>query len=340
MTLPKLKGLMRIHQKYLIDGNGGIIMMDDRKEPLVSVIMNCFNGEKYLKEAIDSVYAQTYKNWEIIFWDNASTDRSAEIALSYDNRLRYFRGDETIPLGAARKKALEQSSGELIAFLDCDDVWLPEKLEKQVETMFDCKYALCYAGIINIDQFGNKIGTYIPKYRSGNLFPQLLKQFDINIPTAMIRKSVLLESKLSFDENIFASEEYCLFMQLAVSYEFHIIPFPLAKYRIHENALSNKSIKNWADEREYTLNLIQKNNPGIRRKYSTGFREAYARARYYRARFYALNGKKANAMRELSKNIFIDARYLALLFLLLMPLPLWNKTHNIHSKRKIFNIIE
>ncbi len=67
--------------------------------PKVSVIMNCFNSEKYLREAIDSVYAQTYKDWEIIFWDNASTDHSKEIAKSYDNKLKYSRGKETVPLG-------------------------------------------------------------------------------------------------------------------------------------------------------------------------------------------------------------------------------------------------
>ena len=56
--------------------------------PLVSVVVNCYNGEKYLKEALDSIYAQTYKNWEIIFWDNASTDRTALIAKSYDKKLK------------------------------------------------------------------------------------------------------------------------------------------------------------------------------------------------------------------------------------------------------------
>ena len=66
-----------------------------KSTPLISVIMNCYNGEAFLKNAIDSVYAQTYKNWEIIFWDNASTDTSADIALSYDERLKYFKDVET-----------------------------------------------------------------------------------------------------------------------------------------------------------------------------------------------------------------------------------------------------
>ncbi len=86
----------------------------------VSIIMNCLNGEKYLKDSIGSIYSQTYDNWEIIFWDNASTDRSDEIAQSYDSRLKYFRSDETYSLGKARNLAVSKAKGEYIAFLDVD----------------------------------------------------------------------------------------------------------------------------------------------------------------------------------------------------------------------------
>ena len=77
-------------------------------KPLVSVVMNCYNSDRYLKEAIDSVYAQTFLDWEIIFWDNASTDRSAEISKSYDDKLLYFLGNQHVSLGAARNLAFEQ----------------------------------------------------------------------------------------------------------------------------------------------------------------------------------------------------------------------------------------
>ena len=101
----------------------------ESKKPLVSIIINCYNGEKYLREAIDSIYSQTYVNWEIIFWDNCSTDRSAEIAKSFDHRLRYYCTVDTTPLGAARNLAIKKTKGKYIAFLDCDDLYLPEKLE-------------------------------------------------------------------------------------------------------------------------------------------------------------------------------------------------------------------
>ena len=99
------------------------------QESRVSVIMNCYNGEEYLREAIDSVYAQSYKNWEIIFWDNASTDGTSQIAQSYDSRLRYFRADVNTHLGPARNMALAKAKTTYIAFLDSDDWWMPNKLE-------------------------------------------------------------------------------------------------------------------------------------------------------------------------------------------------------------------
>ena len=121
----------------------------------VSVIMNCLNCSKYLREAIDSVYAQTYKNWEIIFWDNASTDNSAEIAKSYDEKLRYFRGEKTVPLYAARNLALKQAKGKYIAFLDCDDYWLPQKLERQVEIFeSDKNIGLVYSNVEILERSG------------------------------------------------------------------------------------------------------------------------------------------------------------------------------------------
>src|SRR4030067_1280023 len=102
------------------------------QQPLVSVIMNCYNSEKYLREAIDSVLAQTYQNWEIIFWDNQSTDKSAAIFKSYaDPRFCYFLAPEHTTLGQARNLAVEQAHGAWVAFLDCGDILFPRKLAQQ-----------------------------------------------------------------------------------------------------------------------------------------------------------------------------------------------------------------
>ena len=100
--------------------------------PAVSVIMNCLNSSRDLREAMDSIMAQTFTDFEIVFWDNGSTDESPAIAMSYGEKVRYFRGETTVPLGAGRNLALAQARGRYIAFLDCDDIWRPRKLELQV----------------------------------------------------------------------------------------------------------------------------------------------------------------------------------------------------------------
>ena len=102
-------------------------------KPLVSIIMNCYNGELYLKKALESVLSQTYTNWELIFWDNQSQDKSEKIFKTYkDKRFKFYKSSDHTVLYEARNKAIQKSSGELIAFLDVDDFWLSSKLEKQI----------------------------------------------------------------------------------------------------------------------------------------------------------------------------------------------------------------
>ena len=115
-------------------------------QPLVSIIVNCYNGEKYLHESINSIINQTYKNWEIIFWDNQSTDRSAEIYKSFNNeKFNYYYAQSHTSLYKARNQAIEKCSGELIAFLDADDWWSPNKLEIQINLLKDNEVGLVYS---------------------------------------------------------------------------------------------------------------------------------------------------------------------------------------------------
>lgn len=100
--------------------------------PAVSVIMNCLNSARDLRAALGSLMAQTFGDFEVIFWDNGSTDDSPAIAQSYGPKLRYFRGKTTVPLGAARNLALMRARGRHLAFLDCRRSLRPRKLETQV----------------------------------------------------------------------------------------------------------------------------------------------------------------------------------------------------------------
>ena len=106
-------------------------------EKKISIVMNCYNGESFLKQALESIFNQTYQNWELIFWDNKSQDNSKKILDNYsDNRIKYFISDNHTSQYEARKRAVKNCSGELIAFLDVDDWWDVSKLEKQ-SLLFD-----------------------------------------------------------------------------------------------------------------------------------------------------------------------------------------------------------
>ena len=115
-------------------------------KPLVSIIVNCFNGEQFLKVALDSILNQTYKYWEIIFWDNQSTDNSVEIFKRYkDKRFKYYYAPQHTTLYRARNEAIKKTSGEIIAFLDTDDWWNKDKLERQISFFEDDKVGMVYS---------------------------------------------------------------------------------------------------------------------------------------------------------------------------------------------------
>ena len=159
------------------------------ENPLISIIMNCYNGEKYLREALDSVLAQTYQNWELIFWDNRSTDRSAEIFKSYnDPRLKYFLSHEHTDLGSGRAKAFKYLKGEFIAMLDTDDIWLPHKLEKQLRCFDDANVGI---SITNTEFFSKKRSKvfYQKPPAQGWVTNALLKNYFVSLETLMLRRS-------------------------------------------------------------------------------------------------------------------------------------------------------
>ena len=106
------------------------------KKNLVSIIINCYNGEKYLKHSLRSVLKQSYKNWELIFYDNLSTDKSKSIIqkkIKKDKRIKYFKSKQFLNLYEARNRAIDKSKGNYICFLDTDDFWDKNKLKVQID---------------------------------------------------------------------------------------------------------------------------------------------------------------------------------------------------------------
>lgn len=237
--------------------------------PTVSVIMNCLNCSRYLREAVDSVYAQTYTDWEIIFWDNASTDDSAEIAKNYDERLRYFSGDETVPLYKARNLALQQAKGKYIAFLDCDDIWLPSKLEKQVEIFENGRnIGLIYSNAEILEPGGSKRRKYNKMQPGGKIFRCLLAKYNINLATVMVSMEALNSLDHWFDDSLHFSGDADLFLRIAHDWNVYYIPEITAIYREHGSSGTAKTINKLLAENNYILDKLSKIYKDFFNKYS------------------------------------------------------------------------
>ena len=208
--------------------------------PEVSIIMNCFNSAPHLKETLDSVYAQTFQDWEIIFWDNLSTDNSAEIVFSFDEKIRYFKGEFFLGLGEARNMAISKASGEYIAILDCDDLWYPEKLAKQFAVLRQHpKVDLIYSDYEMLNEDGSTIKnkTNLRLAHNCNAFePIFVHKITIPWPTIVMRKHAV--EKVGNFSNYKSAEDFDILLKMANQGMFYYVDEVLAVYRIHANQLS------------------------------------------------------------------------------------------------------
>ena len=237
--------------------------------PLVSVIMNCLNGECYLRKAIDSVFSQTYPNWEIVFWDNASSDESGSIARSYGEKVRYFRSDTTTNLRAARNKAFAKCKGEYIAILDADDVWLPEKLERQLLLFEDNpKIGMVFSDLICFNEKGdqyNLFRTVTPK--RGNVFADLLTQNFICTVSMLYNRKALEALPYLFDAQFHLVADYDLLLRVAFLYELDYVKYPLCKWRMHSDSQTKKNRFLFPREQQALIDKLYREVPDIKVKY-------------------------------------------------------------------------
>ena len=216
------------------------------KQPLVSIIMNCYNGEEYLAESLKSVLNQTYQNWELIFWDNISTDNSKKIFEKYkDKRFKYFLAEKHSVLYHARNLAIQKTKGDFIAFLDTDDIWLKDKLSKQIQLFSDENIGLVYGNYWRynkINFFKKKRLSSFKQLPSGKITDILLKKYSVGMLTVVIRKKFIDDKKDIFDTNFDMLSDMDFILRFSKKYKFDCVQEPLAIYRQHEDQLQNKNI--------------------------------------------------------------------------------------------------
>jgi len=231
--------------------------------------MNCLNGVRYLRDALDSVFSQTYVNWEIVFWDNCSSDDSSAIAQSYGEKVRCFRSDFTTGLGVARNRALSECRGKYVAFLDVDDLWLPQKLEQQV-ALFEANHnlGLVYCDTLYFDENGDRyrlFETVNPK--RGAVFGYLLCRNFMATVAMMYRKKALEALPYIFDDKLTLAMDYDLSLRVAYYNELDYIEEPLCKWRIHPGNDSTKRRFVMPKENQIVIEKLCRDLPGIRDEY-------------------------------------------------------------------------
>ena len=209
--------------------------MQSKEQPLISIIMNCYNGENYLKQSIESVLCQTYQNWELIFWDNKSKDESAKIFKSYnDKRLKYYFGLKHTFLYEARNEAIQKTSGKFIAFLDTDDFWEKDKLELQVPLFENTEVGVVYGNHYILNEKLNTKKIFLKKKPKGFILDDLLKSYCTSLLTLIIRKSFLDKYKPPFDNSFHIMGDFDLMIRMSTKYKFDCVNKPIATARIHE----------------------------------------------------------------------------------------------------------
>ena len=233
---------------------------------LVTVVINCYNGEKYLRQSIESVLDQSYHNFELIFWDNKSTDQSKNIIQSYqDKRIRYFYSKNHTTLYQARNLSLKECKGDFVCFLDVDDYFLKNKIAQQLLYFNDQKVGVVYSNYYRYYEDINKKKLLTKRLLpSGNLTQYILEESQISFMTVMIRKKSLDSLEFNFDQKYSILGDYDLLYRLSFNWNFCYIEEPLAVYRIHNNNFSKNFIlfidelKDWYNK-NYSFFINKKN---------------------------------------------------------------------------------
>jgi len=207
------------------------------KQPLVSAIIPNYNYERFIADAIESALKQTYPYVEVIVVDDGSTDMSQTVTKNYEQRIRSIR-QENKGVAAARNRGVEESRGELLAFLDADDLWLPTKLERQVQLFLaDDELGLVHCGVEEMTDAGERIRLVL-KGMEGWVARELL----------LLRQAVILgggsglmvprrvfDAVGGFDQRLSTSADWDLFYRVAAKRKVGFVPEPLVRYRLHDS---------------------------------------------------------------------------------------------------------
>lgn len=216
-----------------------------QSSPKVSVVITCYNYGLYLPEAIESVLIQTWKDYEIIVIDDGSTDDTPFVMEHYRSfeKIRYIR-QENQGQPKAKNRGIVESRGEFVAFLDADDIWLPLKLELQLQLFNNSLVGVGYTRRYWIDPAGSIIGGNERTLRRGNILDYIFIDNFVCFSSSMVRRALLMAVN-GFDEQLPMGIDYDLWVRLAARCQFDYVDRPLVKYRTGHANLSRNTLKRY-----------------------------------------------------------------------------------------------
>lgn len=191
-------------------------------KPLVSVIVNCFNGKNFVNRCIESILRQTYQNFEIVFWDNKSKDSTLSIIKNYnDKRIKIYSSNFHTNISVARNNAIKKSVGKYVCFLDIDDYWREDKLEKQLISFNDNNIGFSFTNFWYIENIENTIRKKkINLNFEIGLINKIIKKYEIVLSTIMLRRSLLIKLKKPFNEKYHIVSDFDFTLKLVEKTKF------------------------------------------------------------------------------------------------------------------------
>jgi glycosyltransferase involved in cell wall biosynthesis len=225
------------------------------KLPLVSVVTASYNMGQYLPQAVQSVLAQTYSNVEVVVIDDGSTDDTQAICAQWaqEPRVRVHRQVNS-GQAKAKNKGVELGRGEFVAFLDADDLWLPDKLERQMPR-FEGRpsVGVVYSDYECMDGAGKPLHKNPTHMYRGRISGKLLIENFVSFPSAIVRRDAL-EKHGAFDETFGMGIDYDLWLRLSAHYDFDFVEGPTIRYRVWEGQMS----KNYRKRYQSAIGIMQR----------------------------------------------------------------------------------
>ncbi len=203
----------------------------NNKKPEISIIVNCLNGEKFVKRCLKSILKQTYKNFEVIFWDNNSSDNTLlEVKKIKSKKIRIFKSKNTYKLYDARNKAISKCYGKYISFLDIDDTWEKDKLEKQLKAILSINVDLVYTNYLIVKDNAKLI--FNKNIDNKDIIKLILIRNPISISTILVKKKSLNKVN-NFNPNYEIIGDFDFYYKFCKNFKTSYINEPLVKYYIH-----------------------------------------------------------------------------------------------------------